>query len=157
MPKFDRFFDQEFGALKTQILEMGSAVESAIEHALKGLTNRTPDSFNQVHAYEAKINQFHISVDEACMRVLARQAPLATDLRFVLGCVKINSDLERMGDQAINITHCGRHYISVPELKPLIDLPKMAEEVRRMTREALDAFFRQDQELANRVIMKART
>lgn len=154
MPKLDRFFDQEFSSLKTQILEMGSAVESAIEHALQGLTHRTAESFKQVHAYEAKVNRFHISIDDACMRVLARQAPLATDLRFVLGCIKINSDLERMGDQAVNISHCGRHYISVPQLKPLIDLPKMADQVRDMTRQSLDAFFRQDQELANQVILQ---
>lgn len=159
MPRFDRFFDQEFGDLKTQILEMGSAVESAIECALKGLTLRNADIFKQVHLLETKINHFHILNDETCLRVLARQAPLATDLRFVISCIKINSDLERMGDQAVNIAHCGRHYISSVEFagsqaKPLVHLPQMAEEVRWMTRQSLDAFFRQDQELARSVIVK---
>ncbi len=153
MPKMERFFDQEFGSLRQQILEMGAAVEKAIENAVRGLIERTPESFNQVYAYETKINQFHISIDEACMRVLARQAPMASDLRLVLGCIKINSDLERMGDQAVNISHCGRHYLSELPLKPLVDLPKMAEEVRKMTRDALNAFFHQDQELAKKVVI----
>lgn len=152
MSKFDRFFDQEFSALKNQILEMGAAVETAIEHSIRGLIDRNADAFKQVHVVEERINQYHISVDETCLRVLARQAPLATDLRFVLSCLKINSDLERMGDQAVNIAHCGLHYIGVPALKPLVDLPKMADEVRRMTRESLDAFFRKDSELAQNVI-----
>ena len=87
------------------------------------------------------------------MQVLARQAPMASDLRLVLGCIKINSDLDCMGDQAMNIAHYARHYASELPLKPLIDLPKMADEVRKMTREALDAFFKQDQELANAVLL----
>jgi phosphate transport system protein len=152
MPKLDRFFDQEFHALKTQILDMGAAVEAAIEFALRGLIDRNDDAFQKVHATEDRINRYHIAIDDACLRVLARQAPMASDLRFVLSCIKINSDLERMGDNAVNISHAGRHYISEPPLKPLIDLPKMAEEVRKMTRESLDAFFRRDEQLARAVI-----
>lgn len=152
MPK-TRYFDQQFGSLRQMILEMGATVEKAIEYSLKGLTEKNPDAINQVKACEARVNQFHIQVDEACMQVLARQAPMASDLRLVLGCIKINSDLERMGDQAMNIAHYARHYASELPLKPLIDLPKMADEVRKMTREALDAFFKQDQELANAVLL----
>jgi phosphate transport system protein len=153
MPKMERYFDQEFGSLREKILEMGAFVEKAIEHAVRGLIERSNESFNQVHAFEAKVNQCHIAIDEACMKVLARQAPMASDLRLVLGCIKINADLERMGDQAVNIAHCGRHYIGELPLKPLVDLPKMADEVRKMTREALDAFFRKDQELARAVVV----
>lgn len=148
-----RYFDQQFGSLRQMILDMGATVEKAIEFSLKGLIEKNPDAFNQVKAFEARVNQFHIEVDEACLQVLARQAPMASDLRLVLGCIKINSDLERMGDQAMNIAHYGRHYVSELPLKPLIDLPKMADEVRKMTREALDAFFKQDQELANAVLL----
>jgi phosphate transport system protein len=154
MAKIERYFDQEFGTLRGNILAMGALVEKAIEFAVLGLIDRNPEAFNQVMAVEEKINQFHISIDESCMHVLARQAPMASDLRLVLGCIKINSDLERMGDQAVNITHCGRHYISLPPLKPLTNLPRMAEDVRMMTREALDAFFRQDQDLAKAVVLK---
>lgn len=148
-----RFFDQEFGSLKKQILEMGAAVEKAVECAIRGLIERNEDAFRQVHIYESRINQFHMSIDEACMKVLARQSPMASDLRLVLGCIKINSDLERMGDQAVNISHCGVRYLSELPLKPLVDLPKMAEEVKRMVREALDAFVRQDQDLAKAVVV----
>jgi len=153
MPKLDRFFDQDFETLKRQTLEMGAAVEKAIGYAVSGLIDRTPESFNQVHATERLINKYHIMIDEACLRLLAKTAPLAGDLRFVLSCIKINSDLERMGDQAVNISHSGRHYISELPLKPLIDLPKMADEVRKMTRESLDAFVRRDEALAHQVIM----
>lgn len=151
--KMERYFDQQFGSLRQMILDMGAAVEKAIECSLKGLMERDPAAFKQVAAYEAQINKFHIEVDDACLQVLARQAPMASDLRLVLGCIKINSDLERMGDQALNIAHYGRHYISEAPLKPLIDLPKMADEVRKMTREVLEAFFRQDQELAKAVVL----
>lgn len=152
MPVIERYFDQEFGALKEKILEMGAAVEKAVDHAVRGLIERSDENFKQVHAFEGKINDYHILIDEACMRVLARQAPMASALRLVLGCIKINADLERMGDQAVNISHCGRHYISEAPLKPLVDLPRMADEVRKMVRESLDAFFRQDQELAHQVM-----
>jgi len=152
MPKLDRFFDQEFESLKRQTLEMGASVEIAISHAITGLIERSLTSFEQVHEVEKKINGYHISIDETCLRILARQAPLASDLRFVLSCVKINSDLERMGDQAVNISYAGRHYIGVAPLKPLIDLPRMADEVRKMTRISLDAFVRRDEALAREVI-----
>lgn len=153
MPKLDRFFDQEFESLKRQTLDMGAAVEKAIGFAVSGLINRDSDSFNQVLALESLINKYHITIDEACLRILAKQAPLAGDLRFVLSCIKINADLERMGDQAVNISHCGRHYVSELPLKPLIDLPKMADEVRKMTRESLDAFVRRDETLARQVVL----
>ena len=150
----ERYFDQEFGSLKKMILEMGAAVEKAIEAAVKGLVERNAEAFNQVNAYEAQINQFHIAVDDACLKALARQAPMASDLRLVLGCIKINSDLERMGDQAVNIAHCGRHYINQTPLKSFDAIPKMAAAVKIMTHEALEAFFRKDQELANSVLLK---
>ncbi len=148
-----RYFDQQFGSLRQMILDMGATVEKAIECALNGLIEKNPDALKQVKELEARVNQFHLDIDEACLKVLARQAPMASDLRLVLSCIKINADLERMGDQALNIAHYGRHYVGEIPLQSLIDLPKMGEEVRKMTREALDAFFRQDQELANAVLL----
>ena len=154
MAKMERYFDQEFGTLREKVLEMGAAVERSIELAVGGLIARDLNLFDQVMENEHKINQYHILIDQTCMNVLARQAPMASDLRLVLGCIKINSDLERMGDQAVNITHCGRHYITEAPLLALKDLPQMAADVRVMTREALDAFFRKDQELAKAVLLK---
>jgi phosphate transport system protein len=83
---------------------------------------------------------------------LARQSPLAADLRLVVAVIKINTDLERMGDQAVNIAYNGQRYLEEPALKPLIDLPRMAQIVREMVRQALDAFVRQDLVLARQVL-----
>lgn len=149
-----KFFDLELNALKNQIVEMGAAVERAVEFAIRGLIERKAECFNQVHALETKINKLHMDVDEACLRILARQAPMASDLRVVLAIIKINTDLERMGDQAVNIAHSGKHYIGEAPLKPLEDIPKMAEAVRIMIRQSLDACFPADPKLAREVVSK---
>ena len=152
-----RHFDQDFNALKEQILEMGFAVEKAIDHAIKGLLNEKGDrkfeDFNQVQAFEEKINRFHMEIDDHCLRILAKQAPLASNLRLVLATVKINADLERMGDQAVNIAHSARHLFSAFNGKLPADLLIMTQEVKSMVRKALDAFVRQDTELAHAVVM----
>ena len=149
-----KFFDQELNTLKAQILDMGAAVERAVEFAIRGLIERNNDCFNQVHALEIKINKYHIVIDEACLRILARQAPLATDLRMVLAIIKINTDLERMGDQAVNIAHSGKHYITDVPLKPLDDIPQMAIYVRQMIRDSLDCCFPADPVMAKEVCLK---
>lgn len=149
-----KFFDLELNALKSQIVEMGASVERAVDFAIRGLIERKAEYFNQVHALEQKINRHHIEVDEACLRILARQAPMASDLRVVLAIIKINTDLERMGDQAVNIAYSGKHYISEAPLKPLEDIPKMAEQVRVMIRQSLDACFPADPKLAREVVLK---
>lgn len=149
----ERFFDHELRTLKQRILTMGDAVENTIELAVKGLTERKSEYFAQVHDVEKSVNTYHIEIDEACLKLLARQAPLASDLRLVLAIVKINTDLERMGDQSVNIAHNGKHYISEPPLKPLVDLPKMAAEVRTMVRQSLNAFFHGDVASARQVVL----
>ncbi|MFL5815376.1 MAG: phosphate signaling complex protein PhoU [Bdellovibrionia bacterium] len=148
----ERHFESELRNLKQRILAMGGAVESAIEAATQALIERKPENFQKVHELEKTINQAHIEVDEACVNLLARQSPLAADLRLVVAVIKINTDLERMGDQAVNIAHNGGRYLSEPPLKPLIDIPRMAEEARLMVREALDAFVTQNLELARDVL-----
>lgn len=147
-----RHVDIELRSLKEKILAMGGCVESAIEEATQALIEREPKRFSRVHELEKQINQAHIAVDEACLDLLARQSPLAADLRLVVAIIKINTDLERMGDQAVNISHNGERYLAEPPLKPLIDLPRMAEKVRVMVREALDAFVRGDATLAQKVL-----
>lgn len=140
----ERHFEVELDKLKNQILAMGLAVEKAIEETTQALIERNPARFDAVETLEHEINQAHIAVDEACLELLARQAPLAADLRLVVAIIKINTDLERMGDQAINISHNGRRYLNSEPLKPLIDLPKMSTDVRAMVRAALDAFVKRD-------------
>lgn len=148
----ERHFESELRNLKQRILAMGGAVESAIEEATQALIDRKPENFEKVHELEKTINQAHIEVDEACLNLLARQSPLAADLRLVVAVIKINTDLERMGDQAVNIAHNGRRYLSQPPLKPLIDIPRMAGEAKLMVREALDAFVSQNLDLAQDVL-----
>ncbi len=148
----ERQIDTEIRELKELILAMGGFVEKAIEEATQALILREPSRFARVYELEKSINEHHILVDEACVKLLARQSPLAADLRWIVATIKINNDLERMGDQAVNISHNGERYLKEPALKPLIDLPRMASEVRQMVRSCLDAFVRKDQALAERVL-----
>jgi phosphate transport system protein len=148
----ERHFDTELRSLKELILAMGGCVERAIEESTQALIERKPERFDEVYRLEQAINQSHKQVDEACLKLLARQSPLAADLRLIVAIIKINTDLERMGDQAINISHNGKRYLNEPPLKPLIDIPRMAQEARTMVRESLDAFVRQDAPLAQSVL-----
>ncbi len=149
-----RHFEQELKNLKEQILEMGSHVEEAVEVATQALIQRQPQMFKRVHDLESKINREHIEVDESCLQLLARQSPLAADLRLVIAVLKISTDLERMGDQAVNIAYNAKDYMESDPIKELVDIPKMAAEVRAMVRDALDAFVRQDGALAKEVLKK---
>ncbi len=150
----ERHFHGELRELKDKILSMGGYVEKALEEAIQGLVKREPERFRKVHEWEGKINQAHIDVDEICLHLLARQAPLAQDLRLVLAVVKINTDLERMGDQAVNISLNGQHYLNEMPIGHINELAKMAVEVREMVRESLDAFVRRDGPLAQKVLLK---
>lgn len=148
----ERQIDLDIRDLKELILTMGSYVERALEEATQALILREPQRFKKVYELEKEINEHHIRVDEACVKVIARQSPLAADLRWIVATIKINTDLERMGDQAVNISHNGEHYLQEPPLKPLVDLPRMASEVRQMVRSCLDAFVRKDEVLARQVL-----
>jgi phosphate transport system protein len=148
----DRHFDAELTKLKDLILSMGGSVEQAIEHATQALLLREPERLERVFTLEDQVNKSHIIVDETCLNLLALQAPMAKDLRLIIAIMKINTDLERMGDQAVNIAHNAKRYLSEPPLKPLIDLPRMAEDVRAMVRDSLDSLVKKDQNLANDVL-----
>ena len=150
----DRHIDVELQKLKQLVVLMGGYVEQALEEAIQALINRQPQRFEKVMELEAKINAAHIEVDEESLKLLATQSPLAKDLRTIVSIIKINADLERMGDQAVNISHNGRRYLSEPALKPLIDLPRMAEEVRWMVRESLNSLVRQNEVLAREVLQR---
>jgi phosphate transport system protein len=148
----ERHFEAELMELKHKILAMGGYVERAIEESTQALLERRAERFEQVYALEREIDRSHIAVDEACLQLLARQQPLAADLRLVVAVIKINTDLERMGDQAVNIAHNASRYLEGESLKPLIDIPLMAQEVRGMVRDCLDAFVRRDSKLATEVL-----
>lgn len=148
----DRTIDSGLAKLKDKLLLMGGYVEKAIEEATQGLVEQKPERFGRVHEFEKTVNQLHKEVDEDCLNLLATQSPLASDLRTILAIIKINTDLERMGDQAVNIALNADEYLRSPPLKPLIDIPRMAEQVRFMVRESLDAFVRVDTKMAQDVL-----
>ncbi len=150
----ERHLDTSLRELKEQLVTMAGLVEKAIEEATLGLQNNQQDRFQNVFELEKKINQCHINVDSACLKLLALQQPLAADLRLIVAIIKINTDLERMGDQAVNIASNGSAYIREKPLKPLVDLPIMFQEVRIMVGETLDSFVKNSEALARDVLKR---
>jgi phosphate transport system protein len=150
----ERHMESHLRELKKQLLTMGGHVESAIECATQALTEKTTAKLAHVYEYEKQINRFHIEVDEKCVQLMALQQPLAVDLRLIVAILKINTDLERMGDQAVNIAQNTDRYLQHSEIKPFTDLPQMSKEVRALVREALDSFVKGSEALARDVLSK---
>jgi phosphate transport system protein len=132
---------------------MGGLVENAIRNSIRSLVDRDEALARTVWDIETRINQMDIEVDEYATRLLATQQPVARDLRFLTAAIKINSDLERMGDLAINIAERALSLIGRALVKPLIDIPHMSRIVERMVRNSLDSFVRRDSELARSVLL----
>ena len=145
-------FREELEALQGRLLEMGGLAEERVRAAIQGLVTREPALFEKVLLGDEPINQLHIEVDNRCFRLLALHQPMATDLRAIVAAVKINTDLERVGDLAVNIAEAGTRYISHPPVKKLIDIPQMGDIAQEMLHDALDAFVRRDTTLAQRVL-----
>jgi phosphate transport system protein len=146
-----RHIDQELGDLKDRLLQMGALVEEQIERAITAMIERDAVLAGQVIERDTLVNRFDVEIDETCIRLLALQAPAAKDLRFVTTAMKISTELERMSDLAENICERVIELNEEPQLKPYIDLPRMAAWTMKMVREALDAFVRQDAVLARKV------
>jgi phosphate transport system protein len=147
----ERHFDLELNELRTQILTMGGLVENQIEQSIKALVDRDVDLASRVIERDAQVNSLDVQIDENCIRLLALQAPTAGDLRFVITAMKISTELERMSDLAENICERAIELNEEPQLKPYIDIPRMANWTMRMVRESLDAFVLQDTRLARKV------
>jgi phosphate transport system protein len=145
-------FREELEALQGRLLEMGGLAEERVRAAIQGLVTRDPALFEKVLLGDEPINQLHIEVDNRCFRLLALHQPMATDLRAIVAAVKINTDLERVGDLAVNIAEAGTRYISHPPVKKLIDIPQMGGIAQAMLRDALDAFVKRDTRLAHQVL-----
>lgn len=148
----ERHFEVELSALRHRLLTMGSLAETMIHKGIKALINRDERLVEEVLAHEQEMDLLCIEIDDRCFTRLALQQPMASDLRFLVASIKINSDLERIGDQAASIALRARSLIGQPQLKPLIDIPRMATIVQEMVHNSLDAFVRQDTDLARRVI-----
>ena len=155
---WDRMERQHFGSelqsLKNELLKMGALVEERVHLAVHSLVHRREEEAERVIAGDQEINDLQIEIDDRCLRLLATQTPLASDLRLIAAAMKINADLERIGDQAVNVAENTLKLLPQPPLKPLIDLPRMAAIAEKMTRDALDAFVRRDTALAQEVLRK---
>ena len=145
-------FQEELQQLKTRLLEMGGLAEDRVRSIVGALVDRNPATVDRVLAGDTPINQLHIEIDSRCVKLLALHQPMAVDLRAILSAVKINTDLERVGDLAINIAEAVKRYMRHPPVKELIDIPRMADIAQRMLRDALDAYVRRDTELARAVL-----
>jgi phosphate transport system protein len=147
-----RHFQEELDELKGRLLEMGGLAEDRVRGALRGLVERDPALVEPVLGGDSAINQLHIDIDGRCFRMLALYQPMAVDLRMIVAAVKINTDIERIGDLAVNIAEAARRYLRHAPVKQLIDIPRMAESAQDMLRDALDAFVRRDMVLAKAVL-----
>jgi phosphate transport system protein len=147
-------FDDELQHLKEKILKMGSLVEDALKNSVQALVERDNVIARQVIDNDRIINTLDVEVDEESIRLIALRQPMAGDLRFITTAMKITTDLERMGDLAVNIAERAIELNEEPILKPYIDIPRMREVAQGMTRDALDAFVRKDKRLAMDVIMR---
>lgn len=144
-------FDAELKELKEAILYEGGLVEKAIREAIKALLERNSDIAKNVIENDDIVNAKEVEIDEFCLKLLALRQPAARDLRFITTAIKINYDLERIGDMAVNICERVLELNEEPQLKPYIDLPNMASIVELMVKESLDAFVKEDVDLALKV------
>ena len=147
-----RHFQEELEQLKTRLLEMGGLAEENVRLAVRGLVEGDREVIGRVLAGDEPVNRLHIEVDNRCFTLFALYQPMAADLRTIVAAVKINTDLERVGDLAVNIAQAAQRYASHPPVKKLIDIPLMAEIAQNMLRDALDAFVRHDVDLAQHVL-----
>jgi phosphate transport system protein len=144
-------FQGELETLKEHLLRMATLVEEAIQDAIQSLVRRDSELAQKTFEGEEKINALDIVIDEMCIKLLALRQPMAVDLRFITSALKITTDLERMGDQAVNIAERAISLNQEPPLKPYIDIPRMAEIAQSMVRDVLQAFVNRDSVLARSV------
>jgi phosphate transport system protein len=146
-----RHFHEELDALRQTLLAMGGLVEDQIRRAMRALLERDDALAQEVIDRDRQVNTYDVEVDEQCVELLALHQPAASDLRFITTAMKIVTDLERIGDQAVNIAQRVLELNRDPQLKPYIDLPRMADKAQRMVKDSLDAFVAGDTALARQV------
>ena len=151
----ERHFDEDLKALKERLLRMGSIAEEMIQKAVKALQERNSALTQEVFELENTVNQLHVEVDDRCIKLLALHQPMAIDLRLLTAAMKINSDLERIADQAVNTCQTAYYHLfketPVPEMAMIT---RMAEIAQKMLKESLDAFSKKDVELARGVLLQ---
>ena len=147
-----RHFVEELEQLKTKLLEMGALVESSIQRSISAVTQKDRNAAEEVFRNEERVNAIELEIDDFAIKLLALHQPMAADLRLIVAALKINTDLERMGDLAVSIAERAMSLIEGPVIKPMIDIPHIAGLVQSMVRKALDAFVMRDADLARSVL-----
>jgi phosphate transport system protein len=150
--RVNRHFQEELDALQGRLLEMGGLAEERVRTAVQGLVERDSAMIDETLAGDEPVNELHLDIDNRCFTLLALHQPMAKDLRAVVACVKINTDLERVGDLAVNIAEAARRCVGHPPVKQLLDIPRMGEIAQGMLRDALDCFVKRDTRLAQHVL-----
>ncbi|MBI5722917.1 MAG: phosphate signaling complex protein PhoU [Planctomycetes bacterium] len=145
--------DRNIREVKNKLIHMAAVAERMIEQAIKELVDRNEQYVADIQPEEEELNRLQLEIDEQVISVLATKQPVAVDLRFIMAATRINSDLERIGDLVINITREVRVLIQQPPLKPLIDIPRMAQLASKMACDSVEAFIKGDPKLAQAVIM----
>ena len=149
-----RHFDVEMNDLKSRLVNMTGLVEQMIKAAIEMLVKRDGKLVDTIMSLEKEVNIEEIVADDKCLKLIALNQPVGADLRFITSAMRITSDLERMGDEAVNISEMASDLIKYPELKPLVDTPKMASIVQNMVMSCIKAFNENDTELAREVLAK---
>ena len=148
----ERHFQEELQTLQERLLEMGGLAEDRVRSAVAGLAGADVARLTAVATGDEPINELHIEIDRRAFQLLALHQPMAVDLRAIVAALKINTDLERVGDLAVNVSEAARRYLAHPPVKQLIDIPRMGDIAQAMLRDALDAFVRRDVNLAQHVL-----
>jgi phosphate transport system protein len=152
-----REYETELQKLRDRLLLMGAKVEEIIKGSMQSLIERDSDLAKRMIQADRRINQLELAIDQTCLQILARRQPVASDLRFITIAMKLVTDLERIGDLAVNLSERVLELNEEPPLKPYVDLPRMAEEAQGMVHDALDAFVEGDAEKADEVIKRDAT
>jgi phosphate transport system protein len=152
MNQDSRHFVEELRELKDRLLTMGGLAEERLRLAVRGLVERDHRALADVIAGDSRIDSLQMEIDDRCFKLIALYQPVAVDLRTIVSSLKINGDLERVGDLAVNVGEAAERYLLHPPVKPLIDLPRMGELAMKMLRESLDAFVDRDVGLAQAVL-----
>ncbi|MGH9728147.1 MAG: phosphate signaling complex protein PhoU [Candidatus Acidiferrales bacterium] len=150
----ERHFDHDLEELKERLLWMASLAERAVHQAVQAVFQKDEASAKRVLDEEKAINEMQIEIDDRVMQLVALQQPMAVDLRFILSASRINNDLERIGDQAVNVAQSAMRILRHPQVKPYVDLPRMSELAEGMVRDSLNALVHRDAELAKSVLIR---
>jgi phosphate transport system protein len=145
-------YEQQLRTVKEKLLLMSHRAEMAIADATRALVERRPSLAEHVIDDDDELDRLELEVDDMCFEILAREQPVASDLRFIATAIKIVGDIERIGDNGVNIARRALEIMTEPELDPIIDVPVMARAAQRILKESLDAFVNEDVELAERAI-----